>query len=120
MKVIIQSPDVKAQESLLEFVNKKMEKLDRLSDRLQEARVVLKTDKSDTRENKICEIRMIIPGNDLFTEKQAATFEEAVTKASEALKNQISEWKSKTRPFAASNARPEPGADEEKDVDIEE
>lgn len=99
MKVIIQTPDVKVQESLLEFVDKKMAKLDTFSDRLQEARVILKTDKSDTRENKICEIKMVIPGNDLFTVKQAATFEEAVVKASEALKSQIAEWKSKTRPF---------------------
>lgn len=120
MKVIIQSPDVKAQESLLEFVNSKMEKLDRLSDRIQEARVILKTDKSATRDNKICEIKMVIPGNDLFTEKQAATFEEAVARAAEALKNQISEWKSKTRPFAASNTRPEPGFNDEKDVDADE
>jgi ribosomal subunit interface protein len=95
MKVIIQSPDIKAQESLLRFVNKKMEKLGRLSDRLQDARVVLKTDKSDSRENKVCEIRLVIPGNDLFTVKQAATFEEAVTKAYEAIKNQLAEWKSK-------------------------
>lgn len=103
MKIIIQSPDVKAREKLLEFVNDKVEKLANLTDRLQEARVCLKTDNSDTKNNKICEIAVAIPGNDIFTAKNAKTFEEAVTRACDAAKRQITDWKLKTRPVAASN-----------------
>ncbi len=65
------------------------------SDRIIESRVLLKLDKSDTKENKISEIKLIIPGNDLFASKQAKSFEEATTKAVEALRRQIEEWKTK-------------------------
>jgi ribosomal subunit interface protein len=95
MKTIIQSPDFKAQQDLIDFVNEKVEKLTLFSDRIIESRVLLKLDKSDTKENKISEIKLVIPGNDLFASKQAKSFEEATTKAVDALRRQIEEWKTK-------------------------
>jgi len=95
MKIIIQTPDIKARETLLNFVTEKVEKLGTLSDQLLEARVTLRLDKSDTRENKICVIKGVIPGNDLFVEKQATSFEEATLKSVETMKRQISDWKAK-------------------------
>lgn len=97
MKTIIQTPDFKADEKLLTFVNEKLEKLERFSDRILESRVTLKLDKSDDRENKICEIKLVIPGNDLFVTKQAKSFEEATADAVDALKHQIASWKEKAR-----------------------
>jgi putative sigma-54 modulation protein len=95
MKTIIQSPDFKAQPELIDFVNEKVEKLALFSDRIIESRVLLKLDKSDSKENKISEIKLIIPGNDLFASKQAKSFEEATAKAVDALRKQIEEWKKK-------------------------
>ena len=95
MKTIIQSPDFKAQPELIDFVNEKVEKLALFSDRIIESRVLLKLDKSDNKENKISEIKLIIPGNDLFASKQAKSFEEATAKAVDALRKQIEEWKQK-------------------------
>ena len=54
-----------------------------------EAQVVLKIDKSDTQSNKLCEILLAIPGNDLFASKQCPSFEEAILKTIEALKQQL-------------------------------
>ena len=93
MKITIQSPDFKADQKLIDFVNEKIEKLGKFSDRIHEANVTLKLDKSDPRDNKICEIRLGIPGNDLFASKQCKTFEEADAKTSDALKSQIDAWK---------------------------
>jgi putative sigma-54 modulation protein len=93
MKIIIQTPDFKADQKLLEFVSEKVEKLGKFSDAIHEASVTLKLDHSDTRDNKICEIRLGIPGNDLFASKQCKTFEEAAAKSSDALRSQISSWK---------------------------
>jgi len=95
MKITIQTPQVTARESLLDFVRQKVEKLAVFTDRLAEARVTLKLNKSDIRENKICEITGLIPGNDLFASKQAGSFEEATMDAVDAIKRQISDWKGK-------------------------
>lgn len=94
MKVLIQTPKVEAGKSLLDFVREKVGKLSDFSERLLEARVILKFSKSDIRENKICEIRGVISGNDLFVVKQASTFKEASMKAVDAMKRQITDLKS--------------------------
>jgi putative sigma-54 modulation protein len=93
MKIIIQTPDFKADQKLIDFVTGKVEKLGKFSDRIHEANVTLKLDKSETRENKICEIKLAIPGNDLFASRQCKTFEEAAAKSSDAVRSQISSWK---------------------------
>jgi putative sigma-54 modulation protein len=93
MKIIIQTPDFKAQPELTDFVNEKMEKLTQFTDRILEGRVLLKLDKSETKENKVSEIRLVIAGNDLFASKQGKSFEEATIKAVEALRSQIEDWK---------------------------
>ena len=94
MKIIIQTPDFKADQKLLDLVTEKVEKLAKFTDRIHDAIVTLKLDKSDTKENKICEIKLGIPGSDLFAAKQCKTFEEAASKTSDALRSQIESWKS--------------------------
>jgi putative sigma-54 modulation protein len=95
MKITIQTPDFKADKKLIEFVEEKTEKLGKFSDRILEASITLKLDKSDTRDNKISEIKLVIPGHDLFAVKQSHTFEEATTKTIDALKSQVLSWKEK-------------------------
>jgi putative sigma-54 modulation protein len=93
MRITIQSPDFKADQKLLDLVTEKMEKLSKFSERIHEANVTLKLDRSETKENKVCEIKLGIPGNDLFAVKQCKTFEEAAAKTTEALRSQIQSWK---------------------------
>lgn len=89
MKIVIQTPGFKAQQSLLNSVNKKLNKLESISNTVLEADVCLKIDKSDTKENKTCEIKLLVPGNDLFAMKQSQNFEEAIDKVIDALKRQL-------------------------------
>jgi len=105
MKVTIQTPGVKARKSLLELVETKMKKLGDLNDRLIEASVCLKLNKSDTTENKICEITIHVPGSNLFIEKHAKTFPESVRIGYEAIRRQINDWKSTVRPYRKSRTR---------------
>ncbi len=93
MKINIQTPGIKARPELVELVNLKVAKLGQLSDRILEARVLLKTDKSATRDNKVCEITLVIPGNDLFAKRQSETFEKALLSAVSTSKEQIASWK---------------------------
>ena len=97
MKILIQSLDFSPKQDLLDMVNEKLSKLEKFSDRIVECRVVLRVEKSDTRENKICEVRVVIPGNDLFFKKQFASFEEGIMKASETLQRQVKDWKAKVQ-----------------------
>jgi len=93
MKISIQNPDFNATAALTEFVELNVGKLSLLSDKILECRVSLKIDKSDTRENKICELKLVIPGQDLFASRQSNTFEEAVTQSIEAIRHQVERWK---------------------------
>ena len=93
MKISIQTPDFKADKRLTGHIQTSVSKLSVFSDRILDAQVVLKLDKSDTNDNKICELRLVIPGTDLFTRKQSSTFEEALSKCVEAMKHQIDRWK---------------------------
>lgn len=96
MKITIQTPNFKAPEKLIDFVTANVTKLAGLSDRLIEAQVVLKINKSNSKKDKHCEMKIVIPGNDLFAEKQSSTFEDAVVKCLDALEHQINRWKDNT------------------------
>ena len=93
MKVIIQTPDFNASAALTDFVETNVGKLSQLSDKILECRVFLKLDKSDTKENKISDIKLVIPGQDLFASRQSGTFEEATMQSIEAIKHQMERWK---------------------------
>lgn len=93
MKIHIQTQDFTAKQDLLDLVNEKVSKLERFSDRIVESRVLLRVEKADKRDNKICEVRVVIPGNDLFVKKQYESFEEGIQKATDTLSRQIKEWK---------------------------
>ncbi|GIV37882.1 MAG: ribosomal subunit interface protein [Cyclobacteriaceae bacterium] len=97
MKIHIQTLDFTPRQSLLDLVNEKVGKLEKFSDRIIESRVTLRVEKADKRDNKMCEIRVVIPGNDLFAKKQSESFEEAIQKATETLERQIKDWKEKLR-----------------------
>ena len=77
------------------FVNNKIGKLSHLYGRNEAADVFLNIEKSDSRDDKVSEIRLAIPGNDLFAKKQRDIFEDAVTKVIDALHGEIDKMKTK-------------------------
>jgi putative sigma-54 modulation protein len=93
MKVILQSPDVKTSKRLEQFIEQHASKLDRLYQPIIESRVCIKIDAADDNQNKICDLQVVIPGNDLYASKRAATFEEAFSKALDAVKHQMEKLK---------------------------
>jgi len=96
--MIIQTPGFKATKRLTKFVGDNVGKLTLLSDRILEGLVNLKLDKSGKKENKICDIKLVMPGKDLFASRHSNTFEDAVQQSIEAVKHQVERWK-------ASNTR---------------
>jgi putative sigma-54 modulation protein len=97
MKVVIQSIKFDADKKLLDFVTKKVEKLDKFFDGIVKYNIMLKLGNSTEQENKRVEIKVVIPGNDLFAERKCKTFEEATRQCVEALKQQVKKAKEKMR-----------------------
>ncbi len=93
MKINIQAPDFKVRKELADFVNAQVGKLALLSDRIVDATVYLRPGKLNIGRDKICEVRLNIPGKELFASKESDTFENAVAEAAEALKHQLDRWK---------------------------
>ena len=75
------------------FYKNKVAKLEYFYDEIIWSEVCLKLDKSDTKENKVFEIRLAIPGNDLMASAQCKTFEESAAQCAEALEKQIRKQK---------------------------
>lgn len=97
MNIKIQTIHFDADQKLLDFTEKKVEKLVKFYDGIVGAEVIFKLDKDQKDENKIAEIKLVISGNDLFAKKQCKTFEEAVDEVVDALKKQLTKHKEKQR-----------------------
>ena len=85
----------KADKKLLSFIQERLNKLEQFNDQIVSAEVYLRLDKDRGKENKITEIKLHVPGKDLFAKKQCKSFEEATNVAVEALRRQIMKDKSR-------------------------
>ena len=98
MNIKVNSVHFTADQKLIDFVSKKVSKMDTFFEGIIGAEVSLKIDKPETANNKISEIRIQLPAaEDLFARKQAATFEEATDQAVDAIRIQLSRHKEKVR-----------------------
>ena len=96
MKVMINSVHFKADSKLEEFITQKVEKLCAKYSEVISAEVTLKLDNTDTPENKIADIRLVLRGDDLYASKQSKSFEDSVDACIDALKKQLEKYKGKT------------------------
>jgi len=97
MKVNVQSVNFNADESLIQFVEKKINSLEKYYDKIVGSEVFLKVQQTSDKENKLVDIKLNIPGNDLVVKKQCKTFEEGVMLAADSLKRQLTKEKEKIR-----------------------
>ena len=63
---------------LADFVQVRMDKLEKYYDKIVSSEVFLKVENTSDKENKIVEIKLHVPGDDFIVKKQCKTFEEAV------------------------------------------
>jgi len=85
MNVQIQSVKFDADKRLVEFVENKMDKLDRFAERSTGAEVILRLDKDFEKGNKIATVTLHMPGEDLVACHQSRSFEESVDEAIECI-----------------------------------
>ncbi|MFM7106453.1 MAG: HPF/RaiA family ribosome-associated protein [Flavobacteriales bacterium] len=92
-EIQVQSIHFDADQKLISFIREKVQKLNTFHDRIISGEVFLRLDKSDNHQNKISEVRITVPGHELFARKQCKSFEEATDHAVDALRSQISKIK---------------------------
>ena len=95
MKIHIRSIAFRLKKEINDFIQSKVKKLARFYREIICIEVCLKVDKSNTKKNKLCSIRLIIPGNNMLSSARCNTFEEATAQAVEALQRQIEKRKTK-------------------------
>ena len=84
-------------DKLVNFINKKIDKLSRRFEALTEAEVTLKVVKPETAMNKEASVKLSIPpAPELFASKTADTFEEAVDLCLDALERQLEKNKERS------------------------
>jgi len=81
---------------LLDFIQKKTDKLNTFYDRIIDGEVFMRLEKNDV-ENKVVEIKLNIPGSQLFAKEQSKSFEAATDLAVEALRRQLKKFKEKQK-----------------------
>src|SRR5476649_435740 len=104
MKITVQSIHFNADKGLLEFIQKKVDKLETFFDNIINGEVYLKLEKVEDEANKITEIKLMLPGSQIFAKEQCKTFEEATDLAVESLRKQIEKYKQK-KTIAAEAAK---------------
>ena len=97
MRLQLNAVKFTADESLLAFVQHKLNKLDTFHDQIVGAEVHLKVEGPDTGRlrTKIVELRLTIPGKELFVIERAASFEAATDQLVDVMKDKLVRCKQK-------------------------
>ena len=74
-----------------------MNKLEKYYDKIVSSDVFLKVEQTSEKENKIVEVKIIVPGDEFIVKKQCKSFEEGVELASESLERLLLKRKEKLR-----------------------
>jgi putative sigma-54 modulation protein len=104
MKITVQSIRFNADKKLLDFIQRKADKLETFYDHIISGEVYLKLENVEDEANKITEIKLMLPGSQIFAKEQCKTFEEATDLAVECLRKQIEKYKQK-KTIAAATAK---------------
>jgi putative sigma-54 modulation protein len=97
MKVNTQSVNFSADGKLIDFIQKRMDKLDMFYDKIIQSDVYLKVENTSGKENKIFEAKVSVPGDSFVVKKQCKSFEEGADIAIASLERQIKKRKEKLR-----------------------
>jgi putative sigma-54 modulation protein len=96
MKLQVQSIHFDADIKLINFIQRKVDKLETFYDRLVDGEVFLRLNNEGI-ENKTVEIKLNVPGTQLFATEKAKSFEAAADLATEALRNQLKKFKTRVK-----------------------
>ncbi|MBO6213309.1 putative sigma-54 modulation protein [Algoriella xinjiangensis] len=95
MTINVQAVNFNTKPGLEEYLGKKLEKLETLSDKIISAQVFLKLENTSEKSNKTVDIKLEVPGDDIVVSKTGQSFEECIDLAVDTLKKLIIRKKEK-------------------------
>jgi putative sigma-54 modulation protein len=95
MKLQMSSLKFDADEKLLDFIQKRTDKLDTYYDRIIDGEVNLSVDQGETVDNKVVDLKVNVPGSAFFAKQKGSSFEAATDEAVESLRRQLRKHKGK-------------------------
>jgi len=97
MKVKFHTVNFTADIKLLDFTQKKMDKLDLFYDHILDGDIYLKVEPLSDRGNKLVEIKLRVPGKELVVKKYFKSFEGAIDQGVEVLRRSLLKYKEKLK-----------------------
>lgn len=95
MKMNLQSVNFNADQKLIDFTQKKLDKLDTYFDKIIHADVYFKVQNTSGKNNKITEVLLSVPGGDIIVKKTCNKFEACVDECVSSLQRQLIKKKEK-------------------------
>lgn len=95
MQIQVQSTRFTAGAELISLLEKKLSKLDRIYDRIGRCDVTLKLEKRNDRDDCVTEVRLGLPGKDIFAMERADRFEKSIDPLVAELRQQLLKHKEK-------------------------
>jgi len=95
MKVSVHAVNFTVDKRLVDFIQERLDKLEKYYDKVVSADVFLKVEKTSEKENKIFEVKINVPGDEFLVKKQCKTFEEALELSAESLQRMLVKRKEK-------------------------
>lgn len=93
MQVRIQAVHFTADRKLLDFIEKKIAKIETISPGVIRADIALRLENSGQVRDKVVEVQLFLPGSTIFSKETAKTFETSVERCVAKLRSQISRYK---------------------------
>ena len=97
MKVDVHAVNFNIDKKLVDFVQEKLDKLEKYYDKVVSSDVFLKLENTSDKENKTAEIKIHVPGDEIVVKKTSKSFEEAVDLASSSADRMLIKRKQKIR-----------------------
>ena len=96
MKLDFQSIHFDADKKLLEYIEKKINKLDTFYDQILGGEVFLRLT-NEAKENKLVEVKLHVQNQSIFVKETSISFEAAIDMAENTLRSQLVKYKEKLR-----------------------
>ncbi|MGJ8660391.1 ribosome hibernation-promoting factor, HPF/YfiA family [Cellulophaga fucicola] len=97
MKVNTQTVNFNANPDLITFLQTRLDKIETFYDKVISSDVYLKVENTSSKENKIVEIKIRVPKENIMIKKQCKSFEEAIDSACNSIERQLVKRKEKLR-----------------------
>ena len=97
MVIRTEAVQFKADQKLIDFIEKKFSKLEQFFDRITNVTVYMRLENSGQVKDKVVEVKMDVPGDVIFVKETNKTFEESIERISDILKRKLIQYKERRR-----------------------